>query len=181
MKHFLTLQLSISTDEPLTLAVSEDLRYAIQTSEVFPTGSVEISSITPDSDSQAAYTRGLSTPITLLNPSPITFTKDVSTLLERHSITVKQSKRGEPEWRVINDCWGEPLGLPRLRGKLVLTNGIHAIVLVGYAGEEKPRWVQIMFNNFIPDKTESLPLELRRVVVEEDTVGNLFDGLFADL
>lgn len=181
MKHFLTIHLSISTDEPLTLAVSEDLRYAIQTSEVFPTGAVEISSITPDSDSQAAYTRGLSTPITLLNPSPITFTKDVSTLLERHSITVKQSKRGEPEWRVINDCWGEPLGLPGLRGKLVLTNGIHAIVLVGYAGEEKPRWAQIMFGNFIPDKPETLPVELRRVVVEEDTVGNLFDGLFADL
>lgn len=86
---------------------------------------------------------------------------DVTAVLERYALTLPKSslKKGAPEWRVPKrSCYGEVNGLPNLRGKLILTNGI-----IAYIVREDGKWADVHFDWFIPDEEdkEAVPYEKR--------------------
>lgn len=85
---------------------------------------------------------------------------DVAAVLGQYSLTLPKVKKGGPEWRTpSNSIYSYPRGLPTLYGKLVLTDGIHAIVVHDtekniLGGRHK--WSQIMLKNFMPDDWSQL-------------------------
>lgn len=86
--------------------------------------------------------------------------EQVATVMARYNIQLPRLKQGQPEWRVpTGPCYGQSRGLNNLRGELILTNGVMAILIIGYSGAgERAKWVQIHYENFIADKPEHLPL-----------------------
>lgn len=99
---------------------------------------------------------------------------DVATVLARYSLTLPRVKKGGPEWRGINECVnGYPRGLPSLYGKLVLTDGIHGIVIHNVETNLQPgqrhRWSQIMVKNFIPDEWGRFDACFEVPTVKKDT------------
>lgn len=111
------------------------------------------------------FVRSSNAPVLRPLPSPevYSFAPDVSLVAERFNITLPKVKKGGPEWRLpLGPCWGQVSGLPGIRGKVILTNGVSAILIPEAAwnskkDEQVKQWVTIHYDWFIPDDPMDLP------------------------
>jgi hypothetical protein len=77
----------------------------------------------------------------------------VAAVLAQYNFTLPKQVKGAPDWRVPKGrCHGEVAGLPQLRGKVVLTNGIKAFLV-----QENETWADIHWDWFLLDKDSSPP------------------------
>ena len=101
----------------------------------------------------------------------------VAAVLARYNLTIPKTRLQDPPWRVPSgNCWGEIEGLPTMRGKLVLTNGIKAFIV-----REDGYWWDCHYDWFIPDRVETLPDGLEAPKGKKGKVGaktiKCFDGI----
>ena len=115
-----------------------------------------------DRDAQSQFVREQNGPVerveVYLSPSD-----DVSAVLGLYNLTLPKVKKGQPEWRVPPvPCYGEVEGLPGMRGRLVLTNGITGILIKddGVLPSRVQPWFTVHYDRFIADKDETLPADL---------------------
>lgn len=87
-------------------------------------------------------------------------TSDVARVLEQYNLTLPKAHKNDGLWRVPKGhAYGEVAGLPGFRGKVILTNGVIAILVQDDHKTSKNRchWMQIHWDWFIPDKDFILP------------------------
>jgi hypothetical protein len=156
-KTFLNISLCIDSEEPLdeiVRQVKQDIEYFYEDRQGV------VSHITWDRDMalqflQARNDNGLS--IEVLTPQRYAFPADVTAVLALYNWTLPKQKKGVPEWRVV-DVLGEVNGLPNLRGKVVLTNGIMAYLVLGNIHNNgQTKWAWIHWDSFVPDNPDDVP------------------------
>jgi GAF domain-containing protein len=152
---FLNISLAIESDLPLDelqQKIKADLEYCYEAEK----GTVF--SITWDREQALAYTRACAaTSITPVKEPPCEHSLDVIEIMKRYNLTLPKAKRGEPPFRGCSVI-GEVNGLPTLRGKVVLTNGIKAFLIVGV--NDTHHWADIHWDSFIPDDLNSIPADI---------------------
>ena len=161
MKTYLNLSIVVESDEPL-----DSLQEAIQADLEFQMEHWKLGVLSMCYDKEMA--RQLNNQLLSQVKQSIDLQREqakeegqqVTAVLDRLNLVLPRSKYGHAVWRVPNgQCFGETRGLSNFRGELVLTNGVTGILVIGYANE-RAKWVQIHFDNFIPDKVETLPIGL---------------------
>jgi len=160
-KIFLNLSIMVESDDELD-AVQEAVKYDLDKAlEIWSGGVLALSwdrEMALQSNLQALDQHKQS--IDLQREQALEESEQVANVLARLNLVLPKTKYGHAEWRVPNGvCYGESRGLQNLRGELVLTNGVTGILVLGYANE-RAKWVQIHFDNFIPDRVETLPTGL---------------------
>lgn len=175
---FLNISICIKSNEDfeqLFEGLREDMKF------MWGERGLEIFSIAWDRDQALAFvhrqTDGVQAKV--LTREVTCLSSDVATVCERFNLTLPKGKKGEAEWRTPlpdKQVYGRSRGLESLYGRLVLTNGIHAIIV--NENTSPTRWCTIMFDNFIPDDQgvmeESLP-GLQRKVKEDTRLADAFD------
>lgn len=144
---FLNISLSLESDLPLDQLyndLSDRLEYLLSEDNA------KVFSITWDRAQAIAFVQA-QTVQTVEENCPLAPT--VAAVLARFSFALPKEKKGAPRWRVPKgECWGEVEGLPSLRGKVVLTNGIIAFLV-----RQDGHWTNIHWDWFLVDKEETLP------------------------
>ncbi len=156
---YLNLSIAIQTEEPLEVAqdgVVADLEYHLEEQ-----WKAKVLHCTWDRLAALEQTnRELTAAKTVLDhqrDQALEESQQVAAVLQRLNITLPKTKYGHAEWRVpTGPCYGESRGLSNFRGELVLTDGVSGIMVLGFASD-RAKWVQIHFDNFVPDKAETLP------------------------
>ena len=78
----------------------------------------------------------------------------VPLMCEKYKITLKKTKW---RWQVLDpQPTGEVSGIPDLRGRLILSNGILAILVQG------KKWMEVHLENFIADEEEQVAEHRRK-------------------
>ena len=164
--HYLRISILVDSDEPLDAireALSADLDNSLD-------GNCKVVNITHDRDLAAAFVqeRSSRTEHQVLTKTEPSLSFDVATVLAHYSLTLPKSwlKHGAPPPKVPqNQIYGEIQGIPGLRGRIVLTNGIMAFLI-----REDGRWSYVHWNHFIPDDREmvdsDLPQPMKRTSVD---------------
>ena len=165
------LRISILVDSPLDLA---EIREALTSDlECSLDEACKVVNITHDRDLAAAFVqeRSSRTEHQVLTKTEPSLSFDVATVLAHYHLTMPKSwlKHGAPPAKVPqNQIYGEIQGIPSLRGRIVLTNGIMAFLI-----REDGRWNYVHWNHFIPDNIEmvdaDLPIPTKRAVVDTKT------------
>lgn len=152
---FLNLSISVDSDLPLDELYSElkeRLEYFLEEEK----GTVYHISYDRE-QALAAMRAGAAQQLTLVKPPEPEHSNDAIEVMKRYNLTLPKAKRGEPPFRGCSVI-GEVCGLPTLRGKVVLTNGIKAFLIVGVG--DTHHWADIHWDSFIPDDLNSLPTDL---------------------
>ena len=177
---FLNLSIALKWDgqeniDEICSLVKADIEFLMEDKETV------VVSCLPDHSQATAFAQARSTSTDLSSveqvQTSISFLSsggDVATVLARYFLTLPRVKKGGPEWRAINESVnGYPRGLPSLYGKLVLTDGIHGIVIHNVERDLQPgerhRWSQIMVKNFIPDEWGKFDACFEIPTVKKDT------------
>lgn len=161
-KIYLNLSIMVESDESLDTtieAITEDLNYFLN--DIHNGGVIHC---TWDREAALASNKASlekeRTILDLQREQAMEESEQVSAVVARFNLQLPRLKKGQPEWRVPSGpCYGQSRGLHNFRGELVLTNGVMAILILGYSGEgQRAKWAQIHYENFIADKPEYLPL-----------------------
>lgn len=182
---FLTIHLALQSDEPLEQIqsqVHEDLEffYADRDCKVF--------SVTWDREQARKYVEELSKGHVpeVVKPEPAKvalLTTDAATVLGQHNLTLSRKwfQKGCLIRVPKKPLYGEQAGNHTLRGRILVTNGVLALMLVG--GDAAPvfRWAEVLWNNFVPDNLddldEDLPKPQRKEPVRTKKEMHCFEGL----
>lgn len=163
------LRISILVDTVLDLdavrdAITADLDNSLD-------GVCKVVNITHDRDLAKAFTLEQSSRTehqVLTRSSEPLLSNDVAAVLGYYKLTLPKSwmKKGAPPVRVPpTPLWGAIEGLPTMRGKIVLTNGIMAFMV-----REDGKWDHVNWDHFIPDSPDLIPSDLPIVKkVKKDT------------
>ncbi len=154
--HYLRISILVNSDEQLDTireALSSDLELSLD-------GACKVVNITHDRDLAAAFVQERSSRIEhqVLTKSESSLSYDVATVLAHYSLTLPKSwlKHGAPPPKVPqNQIYGEIQGIPSLRGRIVLTNGIMAFLI-----REDGRWNYVHWNHFIPDDMDQIDSDI---------------------
>ena len=152
------LRISILVDSPLDL---EEVREALTNDlECSLDAACMVVNITHDRDLASAFVqeRGSRTDHQVLTKTEPSLSCDVATVLAHYHLTMPKSwlKHGAPPAKVPqNQIYGEIQGIPGLRGRIVLTNGIMAFLI-----REDGRWSYVHWNHFLPDDREMVDADL---------------------
>ena len=164
--HYLRISILVDSDEPLDAireALSADLDNSLD-------GNCKVVNITHDRDLASAFVqeRGSRTDHQVLTKIEPSLSFDVATVLAHYHLTMPKSwlKHGAPPAKVPqNQIYGEIQGIPSLRGRIVLTNGIMAFLI-----REDGKWHYVHWNHFIPDNMEmvdaDIPQPMKRTSVD---------------
>ena len=107
-------------------------------------------SCTWDRDQALAFVQGQNPPIEVLTTGNCP--PDVAAVLAHYHLTLPKQRK-PLHWKVPKGhCYGEVEGLPGLRGKVVLTDGIQAFLV-----RSDGKWAMIHWNWFILDDLDDLP------------------------
>jgi hypothetical protein len=166
--HYLRISLLVDSDEDLTIireALTNDLDLSLD-------GSCKVVNITHDRELANAFVRERSsrTEPEVLTKQESSLSFDVAAVLEHYKLTMPKSwlRKGAPPPKVPqNQVYGEIQGLPSLRGRIVLTNGIMAFMV-----REDGKWNYVHWNHFIPDRHDmiaDLPQPTLRTRVDSKT------------
>ena len=156
---FLNVSLAVESDEPLDIlqaGLHTDIEYALEEYQC------KVFSVTPDREQALRYLQARKCDnITVLTPqvaSPLP--QGVAAVLAEYNWTLPKQKKGEPEYRAVSVV-GEVHGLPTLRGKVVLTNGIMAYLVIGVTNNNSmSHWCTVHWDSFVPDDLSDLPEDL---------------------
>lgn len=164
--HYLRISILVDSNDPLDTireALSSDLELSLD-------GACKVVNITHDRDLAAAFVqeRGSRTDHQVLTKTEPSLSFDVATVLAHHNLTMPKSwlKHGAPPAKVPqNQIYGEISGIPSLRGRIVLTNGIMAFMV-----REDGGWAYVHWNHFIPDAPDQIdndiPQPMRKARVD---------------
>lgn len=161
------LRISIIVNDPSDLdtireALTNDLECSLD-------GACKVVNITHDRELAAAFVqeRGSRIDHQVLTKTEHSLSFDVATVLAHYNLTMPKSwlKHGAPPPKVPqNQIYGEIQGIPSLRGRIVLTNGIMAFMV-----REDGKWNYVHWNHFVPDDVElidqDLPQPVRKTTV----------------
>lgn len=161
------LRISIIVNDPSDLdtireALTNDLECSLD-------GACKVVNITHDRELAAAFVqeRGSRIDHQVLTKTEPSLSFDVATVLAHYNLTMPKSwlKHGAPPPKVPqNQIYGEIQGIPSLRGRIVLTNGIMAFIV-----REDGKWNYVHWNHFVPDDVElidqDLPQPVRKTTV----------------
>lgn len=175
---FLNLSLSINSNLPLD-ELFLDIKDRIEF--LFNEEGCAVFSVTYDREQALAAMRaGAANSITPVKEPRPEHSDDVVEVMKAYNLTLPKAKRGEPPFRCVNVI-GEVCGLPTLRGKVVLTNGITAFLIIGVGSTH--HWAPVHWDTFIPDDLNSLPDDLPIPQPKERKAKKLEKGLeeFADV
>lgn len=174
---FLNISICIKSNEDfeqLFEGLREDMKF------MWGDRGLEIFNISWDRDQALAFVRKQTDGVQakVLTEGVTCLSSDVAAVCERFNLTLPRSKKGEADWRTPmpdKQVYGRSRGLANLYGRLVLTNGIHAIIV--NENTSPARWSTIMFDNFIPDDQgvmeESLP-GLTRQPKKDEKMADIF-------
>lgn len=169
MKHYIKLTMIVESDDTLE-QLQETLPMDIECAllDELTNRTCKVLLVQHDKDLAAHSVRDTRPEFEVLNPRPSRcVSQDVVTVCELYHIQLPKQRPTSPEWRVPKEtCRGYVNGIPGLRGKLVLTNGIKAFIVKEH---ESNRWCDIHHDFFIADDIETVPEEYRyRKVKKED-------------
>lgn len=171
------LRISILVDSPLDL---DTIREALTTDlELSLDEACKVVNITHDRDLAAAFVqeRSSRTEPEVLTKQESSLSYDVAAVLAQYHLTLPKTwlKHGAPPPKVPqNQIYGEIQGIPSLRGRIVLTNGIMAFMV-----REDGKWNYVHWNHFIPDNVEMIDSDLPQPV-KRTSVDAKVESCFAD-
>lgn len=173
--HYLRISLVVNDPSDLDTireALTNDLECSLD-------GACKVVNITHDRELAAAFVqeRGSRTDHQVLTKTEPSLSFDVATVLAHHNLTMPKSwlKHGAPPPKVPqNQIYGEISGIPSLRGRVVLTNGIMAFMV-----REDGKWHYVHWNHFIPDNVEMVDADLPQPM-KKTSVDNKTEICFAD-
>lgn len=163
--QYLRISLLVDSNEPIDTireALTSDLECSLD-------NACKVVNITHDRDLATAFVqeRGSRTDHQVLTKQESSLSFDVATVLAHYHLTLPKSwqKKGAPPAKVPqHQLSGEIQGIPSLRGRIVLTNGIMAFMV-----REDGRWNYVHWNHFIPDDPDlidsTLPKPIQRTHV----------------
>lgn len=163
--HYLRISILVDSAEDLDTireALTNDLDNSLD-------GVCKVVNITHDRDLANAFVQAQSsrTEPQVLTKEESSLSFDVAAVLEHYKLTLPKTwlKKGAPPIKVPqNQVYGEIMGLPTLRGRIVLTNGVMAFMI-----REDGKWHYVHWNNFIPDRHDmitDLPQPTRRTSID---------------
>lgn len=171
------LRISLLVDSSLDLdtireALTNDLECSLDES-------CKVVNITHDRELAAAFVQERSSRIEheVLTKTEPSLSFDVAAVLAHYKLTLPKTwlKHGAPPPKVPqNQIYGEIHGIPSLRGRIVLTNGIMAFLI-----REDGRWNYVHWNHFIPDNAEMIDSDLPQPV-KRTSVDAKVESCFAD-
>lgn len=161
------LRISLLVDSSLDLdtireALTNDLECSLDES-------CKVVNITHDRELAAAFVQERSSRIEheVLTKAEPSLSFDVAAVLAHYKLTLPKTwlKHGAPPPKVPqNQIYGEIQGIPSLRGRIVLTNGIMAFMV-----REDGKWNYVHWNHFVPDNMDmvdqDLPQPMRKTAV----------------
>jgi len=150
---FLNLSIAVESDaelDTLYVDLKDRMEYLLEDIKL------QVFHITWDREQALRFVRGRSHTIEVLTKargSCPPLASSVATVLAQYNFTLPKQKKGAPEWKVPKGpCFGEIEGLPGLRGKVVLTNGIKAFLV-----RQDGAWADVHWDWFKPDHEEDIP------------------------
>lgn len=164
--HYLRISLVVNDPSDLDTireALTNDLECSLD-------GACKVVNITHDRDLAAAFVqeRGSRIDHQVLTKTEPSLSFDVATVLAHYNLTMPKSwlKQGAPPAKVPqNQIYGEIHGIPSLRGRIVLTNGIMAFLV-----REDGHWRYVHWSTFVPDQPElidtDIPQPMRKARVD---------------
>ena len=165
-KTFLNISICIDSDDPLDALqaqVKEDIEY------FYSDRDVAVFSVTWDRDQALAYLKDLEQPVEKLGRPELLHSEDVVSVFTAMNLPLPKLKPGAPEWRTPKKLLvGEVEGLSTMRGRVLATDGILALLV-----REDGKWDYVHWCHFIPDDLDDLgdlpkPEKKVRVVKEKE-------------